>query len=291
MSIDWEDLRYVLEVRRAGNLSQAAKTLGVAHSTVGRRLARIETELGALIFARTPEGYAPTSAGEELCRCAEQMDDLALAATARVMGRDLALSGRLRVSTLDFVFALFGSAFESFVPRYPNVALTITTNMAPVSLTRREADIVLRLTNSPPPGLVGRRIAELEFAVFGAPALVATHGESELLADYPWLGFDEHLHEDVGWHEAWLKAEAPGATIVLRTDDNAMLQRQLVRDGVGVFFFPRLEGEALGLRQIGPVRDRRGLWLLTLPELRTTARVRAFLDHMAEHVPRALART
>jgi DNA-binding transcriptional LysR family regulator len=287
--MNWDDLRYILEVSRGRTLSTAALALGVTHTTVSRRLRACEQQLGARLFERMADGMYPTAAGEELVQIAKSFEDKVLAAEGRVLGRDIELSGRLRVSTLDILFAIGRDAFASFVERFPRIELTVTTPMEAVSLTHREADVALRMSSSPHEGLVGRKLGKLAFAVFASAALVNRIGEDAGYADFPWIGIDEQM--DSRWLSAWLKTNAAGASIVVRADENAMLMRQMLLTGVGVFFLPVWEGEALGLQRVGPLLTDipTDVWLLTHQDLRHAGRVRVFIDHMVAALPPLLA--
>ncbi|MCB9601762.1 MAG: LysR family transcriptional regulator [Sandaracinus sp.] len=282
--MDWEDYRHVLALARTRSSSAAADSLGVVRTTVSRRLAAMEDALGVRLFDRTPEGLVPTPAGEELVAVAARMEDEVLAAEARVRGRDAELRGALRVSTLDFVYELFPRAFASFVERYPHVTLMVSASTDQVSLRRREADVVLRLNDKPPNDLVGRRLRKLEFGVYASRKLVDRIGEGASLAAFPWIGDDDRLGNS--WMDAWLAHHAPGARVVLRHDAYAVM-RAALRDGVGAHMLPTLEAERDPIfvpiaPDLPPIT--RDLWALTLPELATSSRVRAFLDHVYEHV-------
>src|SRR5262249_28097134 len=95
----WEDLRTVLAVAQAGSLSGAARTLAVEHSTVFRRVADIEGQLGVQLFERTRSGYLVTAHGEALADAARVMEAAALAAERRVLGADARLSGTVRITS------------------------------------------------------------------------------------------------------------------------------------------------------------------------------------------------
>ncbi|MCU0656363.1 MAG: LysR family transcriptional regulator [Polyangiaceae bacterium] len=285
----WDDLRYALAIARAGTLSGAAEALGVSHTTVGRRIRALEEGLGVRLFDATPEGFQPTEAGADLVAVAERMETDSLALEGRILGRDARWTGALRVSVMELVFRAFRGAFVSFLERYPGVDLTITATDDAVSLARREADVVLRLTNQPPEGLVGRKVGRLQFAPYAARSLVARIGEEAPLGSFPWIHWDERLN--MQWLDAWLAQHAPGASIALRVDLSAAAMHELVAAGVGVQFLACVEGDAdPALVRLGPLDPFacRDLWVLTLPELRATPRVRAFTDHMAEQLRGAL---
>lgn len=281
--LDWDDLRYVLALSRAPTLSGAAEALGVTHTTVGRRLRRLEGELGARLFDRVPEGLTPTGAGHDLIDTAARMEAAVLEARGRLSGRDARLAGPLRVATMDMLYRRHQAAFVAFAAAHPDVTLTVLAGDEELSLTRREADVVLRLTGSPPPYLVGRRVGRERFAVYGSAALVEAVGAETPWAGWPWIHWDERS-EMARWLEGWLAEHAPGARIALRVNMATTLLHEVVASGVGVHFLSVVDGDAdPRLRRIGPVIEGvgRDVWLLTLPDLRANARVRAFMDHMA----------
>lgn len=280
--MDWDQYRYLLALARGGNFSRAAEELRVVRTTVGRRLDAMEASLGARLFDRTPEGLVPTAAGQALINVATRFEDEALAAEAVVMGQDAELQGDLRVSTLDFLSEEYIDLFASFADRYPGVVVTIVLTEDKVSLRRREADVVMRLSNDPGESLVGRRIAHLSFTAYAHRSVIEQVGENAPLSAYPWLSDD--LRGPTPWFDQWLAANAPGARVKLRFDAFPTLRAALLA-GVGAAFFPVAEANRNpDLVQI-PVRHEpfdRDLWVLTLPELRTNSKVRAFMDHAWE---------
>jgi len=278
--VEWDDLRYVLAIYRGKTLSAAASGLGVTRTTVGRRLKEMEDRLGVRLFDRTGDGLTATSAGEELANTAAHLEEQIHVTEGRLRGRDAALRGRLRVSTVDFVFAGFPGVFSSFVQRYPGVDMTVNVTNDAVSLVRREADVALRIGNSPADRLLGRRVGRLQFEAYAARSLVERVGPGAPLAEFPWLHHDER--SDGRWLDGWLAKNAPGAKVAFRSDDYAVRRRALSM-GIGVHFLPCFDGDAdpslvrIGVRLSEEARD---LWVLTLPELRNNSRIRAFMDHV-----------
>lgn len=278
--MDWDDLRFALAIAREGSLTGAARVLGVTHTTVGRRLRALEDELGVLLFHRTPEGFQPTVAGQDLAEVGARLGDEVTSLEARVLGRDTALRGSLHVSTLDIVFKGFSDLFQSFCKEFPGVELTISSTMDEVSLAHREADVAIRMSNAPAEHLVGRRVGRVAFAVYGSVDLVDRIGPTADYGAYPWLHWDERAG---AWFDAWLGQHAPGARVALRLDFSPMLVEEALLAGIGVQFQPCFTADSNPrLRRIGPVHPEmaRDLWLLVHPDLRSTRRVRAFLDHL-----------
>ena len=219
---------------------------------------------------------------------AERTESEVLNAERLIMGGTPELRGPLRVATFDLLYGMCRPVFASFMQRYPEIELTITSSQDVVSLTRREADVALRLSPAPPDNLIGRRVGTLRFGIFGTPELIESVGPDAPFAALPWIGFDERLENH--WFDAWLQTNAKGARIVARVDESTLLIREMVQSGVGVFFLPLHDGASLQLQQIGPPLDdvRAAVWLLTHPTLRDSGRVRAFLDHAAREVPQLL---
>lgn len=282
--MEWDDLRYVLAIARGKTLSRAAAGLHTSHTTVGRRLRAIEERLGVRLFDQTPEGFVATAAGQVVAATAERLESEIHAVESQVLGGDVRLEGKLRVGTMDIVFRGYHEAFSTFSARFPKVELTVTCSDTEVSLPRREADVVLRMTGAPPKYLVGRKVGRVDFAVYGPRALVERLGPDAGYAAYPWLHWDERLH--MTWLDDWLGEHAPGARIAMRMDASSVILRDAIRAGIGVHFLACFEGDSdPALARIGPPHQAfsRDLWLLTLPELRDTSRVRAFMDHVAAH--------
>lgn len=285
-TVNWNDLAYVLAIARHRTLLGAATSLGVAHTTVSRRLRALEDQLGVRLFDRTPDGLVTTTAGEDVASVAERMEDDVLTVQGRVLGRDAQLRGELRVSTVDTVFYAFEPIFTSFMARYPSIELSIAFSPDRVSLTRREADVAIRLSNAPPENLLGRKVGYVQFGVYASSSLVERVGADASLGEYPWIGWDGG--PNLRWFETWLADNAAGAKTVLRLGDRGLLMAHAVRSGIGAQILPCVLGDPdPELQRIAPLDDlfRLDLWLLTLPELRTNSRVRAFMDH----VPDALA--
>jgi len=278
-SLEWDDLRFVLALHREETLSAAAATLGVTRTTVGRRLRAAEDRLGVRLFDRTGEGLVATVAGAELAETAVRIEAEIHLTEGRLLGRDAELRGRLRASTVDFIFAGFSDVFAGFIQRYPGVDLTVGVTTEQVSLIRREADVALRLGNNPSDGLVGRRVGRMQFEAYAARCLVERVGAGAPLSAFPWLHSDER--SDGRWLDGWLAKHAPGARVAMRSDDHAV-RRRAVSAGIGVYILPCFDGDAdpllvrVGVRLAQEARD---LWVLTLPDLRNTSRVRAFMDH------------
>src|SRR5687768_15286911 len=164
----WDDLRYLLAIGREGSLNGAARRLGVNHSTVFRRLNGSEARLGVRLFERHPEGYAPTAAGEEVLRHAQRIEESIDAIGRTAAGRDVQLSGSIRLTTASNLAVDYVAGYvPQWLERYPEIRIEIAVGDRDFDLARREADVALRATTAPPEYLVGRRVCEISWWVYG----------------------------------------------------------------------------------------------------------------------------
>lgn len=151
-----------------GSLSGAGGRLGVSHATVFRRLTDMEKRLGVALFERSRTGYTPNSAGEDLAAVARRVEADILGVERRLAGQDLKLSGSVRLTTTDTLYAgLLAPALADFRVNYPDIELEVVVSNQVQSLSKREADIAIRPTRNPPETLVGRRVGSIRQAIYG----------------------------------------------------------------------------------------------------------------------------
>ena len=280
--IRWDDLSVVLAVSDTGSLSGAGRRLRLSHATVFRRLKAMEQRLGVVLFERTRGGYAPTSAGADLAEVARRMQADIQAAERRVIGRDLALSGTLRITTTDTLLeGLLTPVLASFRADHPDIHLEVTLSNEVFNLSERDADVAIRPTDSPPDHLVGRRIGRIEQAVYGH----RDYDQGQPDQDALWIGPDRHL----GYRalDRWFARQGLDRQCRFRTDSMLAMKTAAV-GGLGLSVLPCYLADACpSLTRRGPVIDELAtdLWILTHPDLRRVARVRTFMRHVADGLP------
>ena len=170
----WDEFRLVKSIAEARSLVGAAERLGVNHSTVFRRLAAVESAVGARLFERSRAGYEPTSAGEEMIALAATMAESVLEFERRVAGRDVKPTGELSVTTSEAIGQHFMPAIVAqFQAQNPGVVVELILSDQSLNLSRRDADIAIRLTNDPPESPVGRRICTGRWALYCRRDLIA----------------------------------------------------------------------------------------------------------------------
>lgn len=272
----WDDFRLVKAIAETRSLNGAAEMLALNHSTVFRRLGALEEALGARLFERSRNGYSTTSAGEDMVALAQRMGEEIDAFERKAAGRDEKPSGDLRVTTNDtFLVHLLTPIFASFADAYPEIRLDIVIGNQALNLSRRDADIAVRATAEPPETLVGRRISDIAWARYAPDR----PGFDPGAADAKWVGFGDNL---AGlWVARVLEEEVGQARIRYRVNTPLGLA-EAVAAGIGMGMLPCFIGDQTpGIVRFGPVEKNSGasLWLLTHPDLRHAARVRAFMDH------------
>lgn len=287
---DWNDARLILHIGRAGGLVAAAKALRIDHSTVFRRLAALETRLGPL-FEREPGGaYRPTPAGARAALAAERIEEEVLGLARDLAGQDRTLTGRLRVTCSEtLAYRLLTAYVARFRAAHPGIVIELAIDGRMLNLSRREADIALRVSRPREGDLWGRKLANIAWTAYGSPALLAQGpplAEPSDLAHHPLIGWEEGTS---GINAAdWLTETAPASAVVYRTSS---LVNQLVaaRAGIGVAVLPCYLGDPEpGLRRAlpgGPVPAlARELWIVTHRDLRRMGRVRTFFDAVAQGI-------
>ncbi len=273
----WDDLRLVLAIGQAGSLSGAARMLGISHATVFRRIGRIEARLGVRLFERARTGYTATAAGEEMLSLAAGIDTDVADLERRLAGRDLRPSGTVRVTTTDTLVDLLMPMLAAFRGAFPAVLVELVVSNELFDLRRRDADVAIRPTATPPESLVGRRLGPIAMAVYAAEGVVETR-------EAVWIGPDDTLsHLSLA---RWLATTGKEDRVVFRANSLVAMQAA-AGAGVGCAVLPCFMGDAAtGLVRCGaPIESLASeLWLLTHPDLRQVTRIRAVLDFMADAV-------
>ncbi|ODM42776.1 LysR family transcriptional regulator [Cereibacter johrii] len=272
-TLAWDDFRLVKAVAEAGGLTGAAAALGIAHSTAFRRLGQIEERLGTLLFERHRTGYAATPAGEEMVALAERVDGDIAAFTRRLAGQEIQPAGELRITTSEALLVhLLTPIFAAFQRQCPEVRLDVVIADAALNLSKRDADVAIRATDTPPEALVGRRAARIGWALYGPRGAGAA---------VPWVSLNETFAAlPVVKAE---RARVPADRVVYRLNSLSGLA-EAIASGIGQGHLPCFIGDRREdlVRLSDPLPEfAADLWLLTHRELRHSARVRVFLDFVA----------
>ncbi len=280
--LGWTDFQLLLVVAQTGQLSQAAEALAMSHVTLLRKLAAVETRLKARLFDRVRGHYTPTAAGQALIDAAEAMAPLARQAELQVLGQDMRPSGHVRITAASFVVShLLPSVLGQFAASFPDVTLEFIASRELLSLSRREADVALRVSDGVPDWLVGRQLGVLDFCVYGLrqPGLHQPLVPlAQLVQQRRWIGLDSDAR-DLKF-DRWLQDQVPASSVVLRVDnfDHAL---PMLRSGLGIALLPSfLEQSCPDLVPLTrPIKElRTPLWLITHEALRNTMRIKVVMQ-------------
>lgn len=286
-SLAWDDFRLVKAIADSKGLTRAAERLGVNHSTMFRRLAQVEDALGVALFDRHRTGYVLTTAGEEMVALAERMDEDVTAFTRKLAGRALSPAGELRLTTSDtLLLHLLTPLFARFCRQCPDVRLDIVLGNQALNLSKRDADVAIRIGDSPPETLVGRRVARVAWALYGLVVDFPQTRTVELgsLHQRPWVSLSDDLEPLKA--ARLVREHIPPERIVYKVNTVLGLA-EAVEAGIGVGYLPCFIADTRPalMRLMPPNPDLAAdLWLLTHPDLRHSARIRVLLDFLAAEI-------
>ncbi|MDT8999419.1 LysR family transcriptional regulator [Paucibacter sp. APW11] len=281
-----DDLGLVLALSRGATLAKAGERLGVDASTVFRAVQRLERGLGQRLFERSRSGYRPTELASLLAGHGEQLEAQLEQARAVLQAPSDEVSGTVRISSTDtLLHGLLAPALLSLRSRHPLIAFELHTGNELANLSRRDADIALRATRRPPPHLVGRRIGDIQVALYAASDQAALLDLDDALAGHsPWIAPDDALpeHPSVLWRRKQLPRLLPQYKV-----NSIQSVMELVAAGLGVGLLPMFlaEGRSGLTRLSEPIADCSSeLWLLCLAEARHLRRVATVYSHLAEQL-------
>jgi DNA-binding transcriptional LysR family regulator len=275
-SMNWDDLRFVAAVARDASLTTASRKLGVDHTTVGRRIATLEAELGLELFVRSPRGYRLSAEGERLLTALGRVEDAVLA-VEREAGAASHGEGVVRVTSPE----TFGVAWLApRLARIPAVQHGTRIELLPsgqvLDLVRREADVAIRSFRTKHQSLVSRRLARIGFGLYASREYLRrrpVHGAAE-------LGRHALLFPSDGIELAWVRKLVPGASPAF-TSELSLGLREAAQADVGIAVLPRYLGDAAGLLHLPmPDEPEETLWLTVHRDVKDAPRVRRVLEFL-----------
>lgn len=289
----WDDFRLVKAIADHDGLTGAAAALGVNHSTVFRRLGQIEELVGMPLFERRKTGYVATVAGAEMAALASRMDEDVTAFSRRLAGRDVAPSGEIRITTTDTLHLnVLLPIFAAFREAHPLIRLDVVIGNQALNLSKRDADIAIRASDSPGETLVGRRIATIAWAIYGRVQdglSAAEQADPAALYQHDWVALGDQLaHVKAA---RFVREHVAPERIALKSSAVLGLA-EAVEQGLGIGPLPCfIADQHPGLvRLLPPNPDfATGLWVLTHPDIRHVPRVRAFMDFCSAELSRQRA--
>lgn len=282
----WELYRSLLAVMREGSLSAAARALGMTQPSLGRHMRELESALGSALFARSPQGLAPTELAHELVPHAQAMASAAAALQRTASAGREEVSGTVRLTASEVIGGeVLPPILTAFRDRHPGIVIELVLSNQATDLLRRDADIAVRMVQPTQEALVARHVGRLELGLFAHRRYLDMHGQPATLADlgnHALIGFDTELP-----YIRRLRPEGmPYARehFALRTDSD-LASLAALRAGFGIGFaqvnlarrdphLVRLFAEELSL----PLPT----WVVMHEDLRQSLRVRRLFAHLVE---------
>jgi DNA-binding transcriptional LysR family regulator len=292
--MDWDDLRFVLAVAREGSALRAARTLKVNQTTVMRRIAHIEADVGANLFEAKQSGQTLTPLGHSVAASAEKIESEVAALQSAIAAQQRMVAGSVRFTSSEaYANRIIAPCLKTFRQQYPGITVELITDDRRLDLSRGEADVALRASSRPEGGgIVAQRLPDATWALYCSQVYAEEHG-------VPRNASEINGHAVVSVEGAlanlpafvWLRQVAPHASIGTRSNSLTNVASAL-KVGLGVGPLPCFMGDSETdlMRCYPPIAELTAeLWLIIREDVRQTPHVRAFVDFLAAHLRARLA--
>lgn len=284
----WDDYRLLLAVAVHGSMQAAGHQLGLATSTVSRRIAAWESRLGAKLIDRRSIGALLTPAGETLARLATDVDQRVRATEASLSASDEAIAGPVRLTAGDGMGDVLLPVLADFHRSYSHVRIELSADLRVRDLAKREADLAIRAVRPRGDGLVARKLGSFGFGLYAAPTYLARRGvprSSRELALHEFVSLtSEHANMRAA---SWLR-ELGAQQVALRVN-SAQLLLSAVHAGIGIGAVAhQLAG---GLTRVLPTMqtERHTMWLVRHRDTQRLRRLNLFADFIVARLAAVVA--
>lgn len=284
---NWVDPRIFLAVLRAGSTLAAARDLGIAQTTVARRIEALEHDLKLTLFHRDTRGFHPTAAARDLQPLAEALERAGAAFYQRAARKRDSELQIIRLTAAEETYRIVGSRLVAeFTERHPEVQFVTNTTGAFLDIGNNEVDVAIRHGRiAASDDVLCRRIGEDDWGLFASQTYIDRHGQpatADDLADHrvvllDWTGDRLPLL-------SWLAEHTPKSRVAGLFNAPEGIRAALEDGNV---LGPLPDGIAITARTplVRVLRDapvsRTPVWLLVSPEAQKRPIVRAFADHVA----------
>ncbi len=278
--LNWDDVRLFLAVAEEGSFRQAALKSGVGHTTLSRRIEALEQNLGTKLFVRKSTGLKLTDAGEDMLKTAVPMREEFSGLQARLFGEEQEVSGMIRVTVPHVLLNYFLlEELKTFCERWPEIRFDIDTSLDIVDLRSREADLAVRMTNTPGDYYVGRSLGRYCEAVYASHAYLDRF-EAENRAEHVWVSPGDDYEFVAEFYDEWRVDDVPSASIVL---PDVQSQMQAAESSMGIATLPCVMGDQNEkLIKISEPYFRTDIWLLSHPDTRGNKRMQLCREFLVE---------
>jgi len=276
--MNWNDFRFFLALARTGRLSVAGRQLGVDHATVARRIKSLEQSLNSILFDRAPTGYSLTRVGKDLVPIAERMESEAILVQDSFGGQQKNLSGHVRIGVPEGIATyVVVKAAQELCENYPRLEIQLVALPQKFSLSKREADFVIAVSQPQSGRLRVQKIADYKLHLVGSKKYLKSQQEIKQISDLKKLRgigyvtdliFDEELNYvplvDPSFHPRF-------------TSTSVLVQLQAVLNGAGVGILPDfMTASHDDLQKVLPseISFKRAFWFIVHEDYAQLERIR-----------------
>jgi DNA-binding transcriptional LysR family regulator len=283
---EWTDLRFFLELARAGTLSGASRRLEVEHTTVARRVDRLEAQLGTTLFDRSREGYELTEMGRALLPHAEAMEGAALAAAEQLGGTEAAAHGVVRLGVPEvFGVKVVAPLLAGLLETHPGLSIDLLALPSFANLANREADLGVMLDPPSTGRYMVTRLCSFRFYLYASPTYLAKHPPIRCRADLEGHDFVDYVQDRLASRELSYLNEL-GFTPRRRMCCSGMTaQVEATASGLGLMMVPpyAVPDDGRLVPVLGEFFAERSYWLAAPTDLYRLQRVRTVWNLLREH--------
>ena len=292
--MDWDNLRFFLELSRAGRLTTAARRLGVDHTTVSRRVQALEKSLGVALFIRDTTGYTLTEAGRSLLPQVEQMEGASVRIEQALPNPGESLSGQVRIgATEGYGTLILGSQLSELSQRHPHLHLDLLALPRAVRLSRHEADIVVTLERPERGPFIITKLTDYVLRLYVGKDYLEKHGPVRNRDDLSTHRFVSYVDDLVFSKELLFLNEIAGSGAVGLRSTSLLAQQEAIAAGAGLGILPAFSADSDPRLQVvmpEQIRFIRTFWMLMPIELKDIARMRVTWDFLKQSAEKDRAR-
>jgi DNA-binding transcriptional LysR family regulator len=282
-STDWDLFQSLHAVMEGGSLSAGAKLRGLTQPTLGRHIEALERRLGGPLFVRSPRGLQPTDLALELKPHLLEMSAAADAALRDATGAANSVTGSIRITAAEMVgVEILPPILTSFREAHPGVVIELMVSNATEDLSRRVADIAVRMSQPTQGALIAKKVGDLGLGFYATEDYLARHGtpmDFDDLDDHAVIGFDSPARGI---------SELPGLNRPVSRDtftfrsDNDVAQLAALKAGFGVGVAQHGIAHRYGLTRVMPNVNLFTLttWVVMHENLKGSRRMRLMFDHL-----------
>jgi len=286
--MDWDNLRFFLELARSGTLVGAARRLAVDHTTVARRIQALEKEIGTALFSRESDGHRLTEAGRRLQPQVEAMESAFLAVESAAPASNEGLSGLVRIgATEGFGTVVLAPQLALFAQQHPRLVIDLLAMPRLVHLSRREADIVISLERPARGPVVVTKLTDYVLRLYASKTYLAKHGAIRTRDDLRGHTFVSYVDDLLFSKELQYLDELYKPDSFALRSTSILAQHQATAAGAGIAVLPAFIAERdKSLQRVLPheANFTRTFWMSVPAETRHLARMKAVWDFLRETV-------